>query len=202
MQVKKAYMHTAIVEAAEEEFAAKGFQKASLRKIAEKAGTRISNIYNYFKNKEALYQYLVEDFFEQAQLIFLKISTDTKPLNPDETSPAKAVNPYVEALAPLMDKRALLLITASEGTRFSGFRNDLEKNLLLAVGKMCGWYPIQPNPKEYPINLFISLLVEDLIKITKMFAGKEEVKQIALNRLRAELISIASLTAADSAFTK
>ena len=54
MQVKKEYMHRAIVEAAIEEFAEKGYTKGSLRRIAEAADTKMSNIYNYFRSKEDL----------------------------------------------------------------------------------------------------------------------------------------------------
>ena len=62
MQVKKEYMHRAIVEAAIEEFAEKGYARGSLRRIAEEADTKMSNIYNYFRSKEDLFGYLVGDF--------------------------------------------------------------------------------------------------------------------------------------------
>ena len=70
MQVKKEYMHRAIVEAAIEEFAEKGYARGSLRRIAEEADTKMSNIYNYFRSKEDLFGYLVGDFYVEVQTLF------------------------------------------------------------------------------------------------------------------------------------
>lgn len=50
-----------IIEAAIEVFFAKGFDAASMREIAEKAGLTKPMIYYHFKNKEALYLGLLED---------------------------------------------------------------------------------------------------------------------------------------------
>ena len=54
MQTKKDYIQKAILQAATDEFFEHGYQKASMRKMAERAGTRMSNCYNYFKSKEEL----------------------------------------------------------------------------------------------------------------------------------------------------
>ena len=48
-----------IVKAAREEFLAHGFQKASLHKIAEKAGITTGALYVRYQNKDALFQSLV-----------------------------------------------------------------------------------------------------------------------------------------------
>lgn len=44
-----------IIQAAYSEFLAYGFQKASLHKIAEKAGVTTGAIYTRYKNKDAYY---------------------------------------------------------------------------------------------------------------------------------------------------
>ena len=49
-----------IIEAAIEEFAVHGFQKASINKIVDKASIAKGSVYQYFENKEELYSYLVE----------------------------------------------------------------------------------------------------------------------------------------------
>ena len=51
-----------ITRAAHEEFLSCGYQKASLHKIAEKAGVTTGAIYTRYKNKDALFGSLLQDF--------------------------------------------------------------------------------------------------------------------------------------------
>ena len=53
-----------IVQAAYSEFLTYGFQKASLHKIADKAGVTTGAIYTRYKNKDALFASLLQDFFD------------------------------------------------------------------------------------------------------------------------------------------
>ena len=59
-----------IIQAAYSEFLAYGFQKASLHKIAEKAGVTTGAIYTRYKNKDALFASLLQDFFKTMQVLF------------------------------------------------------------------------------------------------------------------------------------
>ena len=49
-----------IIECAEKEFLEKGYNDASLRRIANSAGVSTSTIYTRFKDKEGLFLYLIE----------------------------------------------------------------------------------------------------------------------------------------------
>ena len=51
-----------IVQAAYSEFLTYGFQKASLHKIADKAGVTTGAIYTRYKNKDALFASWLQDF--------------------------------------------------------------------------------------------------------------------------------------------
>ena len=54
-----------ITRAAYEEFLSCGYQKASLHKIAEKAGVTTGAIYTRYKNKDALFVSLLQDFMNK-----------------------------------------------------------------------------------------------------------------------------------------
>lgn len=63
-------LDSGIIKAAYEEFLSCGFQKASLHKIAQKAGVTTGAIYTRYKNKDALFISLLQGFFETMNEIF------------------------------------------------------------------------------------------------------------------------------------
>ncbi len=54
MQVKKTDIRQSIISASREAFLEYGFKKTSMRLISMKSGVGLSNIYNYFSNKDEL----------------------------------------------------------------------------------------------------------------------------------------------------
>src|SRR5262245_37991993 len=54
-----------ILDAAREAFVQSGFEGVSMRKLAEKVGCSHGNLYLHFKDKEALFDCLVEESFER-----------------------------------------------------------------------------------------------------------------------------------------
>ena len=65
-----------IIQAAYSEFLTYGFQKASLHKIAEKAGVTTGAIYTRYKNKDALFVSLLQEFFETMQVLFTPVAQE------------------------------------------------------------------------------------------------------------------------------
>lgn len=64
-QYLKDELRLQIIEAAKNEFITKGFDKASMRVIARKAGMTAGNLYRYFDNKEQLYRYFVDPIMDE-----------------------------------------------------------------------------------------------------------------------------------------
>ena len=67
MAVKDHSLDEKIVAAAKAEFLEHGFQKASLHKIADRAGITTGALYTRYKNKDALFCSLVEGAFSNLQ---------------------------------------------------------------------------------------------------------------------------------------
>lgn len=55
MQTQKTNIRRTILQVAKQEFVAHGFKDAAMRSIAKKSGVTLSNIYNYFKNKDEIF---------------------------------------------------------------------------------------------------------------------------------------------------
>ncbi len=56
MQIQKEDIRKVILKVAREEFADKGYKDTSMRTIAQRAEVGLSNIYNYFKNKNEIFR--------------------------------------------------------------------------------------------------------------------------------------------------
>lgn len=144
MQVKKDEVRQAILCEAEKEFFRNGFQNASIRKIAKAAGTTIGNIYNYFGNKEELFDelvageyrdflYFVENHDTAGQTAgftdfsaFLNISgaSGTAVQGASSTSGWRALlEQLVEKAMPMLSQRFVLLIECSKGTKYENARH-------------------------------------------------------------------------------
>lgn len=65
-----------IIRSAYEEFLACGFRKASLHKIAEKAGVTTGAIYTRYKNKDALFVCLLQDFMNVLEDAFAPVVSE------------------------------------------------------------------------------------------------------------------------------
>jgi TetR/AcrR family transcriptional regulator len=79
----------AILKAAEQEFAERGFNGASMHRIAEGAGVARTNVHYYFKNKEELYARVLTDAINMWDESFNQISADD--------DPAEALSAYIRA---------------------------------------------------------------------------------------------------------
>lgn len=74
----------AILEAGKREFLAYGYEKASLRRIAAKAGVTTGAIYGYFPGKEALFEALTGETAETLVETYVKVHKDFAALPPQE----------------------------------------------------------------------------------------------------------------------
>ena len=69
----KTESHKRIIEAAKEEFLEYGYNEASLRRIASKAGIQVGGLYKHFANKEELFNSLVEPAVEGFYALYHEI---------------------------------------------------------------------------------------------------------------------------------
>lgn len=125
MQILKDEVKNKIIQSALAEFKEKGFEKASMRSIAEKANVTVGNVYRYFKSKEELFDSIIHPVFEKiirlihdnAPSIF---HNNTQPLKDDkefgrfiEYIPNSLVELYSQHKTELF-----ILIDGSEGTKY------------------------------------------------------------------------------------
>jgi AcrR family transcriptional regulator len=91
----KQELRRVILDAAREIFAREGYESFSMRKLAEKIEYSPGSIYLHFKNKEELFETLVEESFERLLLALNKIKNGHAEDDPAEAL-KKGLRAYVE----------------------------------------------------------------------------------------------------------
>ncbi len=70
MQTKKTNIQDTILKVARKSFLEHGYRKTSMRTIAKEANVTLSNIYNYFKNKDEILEAVLQPVFKDMEHIF------------------------------------------------------------------------------------------------------------------------------------
>lgn len=130
MRNRIAGVYERVIECATEEFLEKGYMDASLRAIAEKAGTSTNSIYVRFKDKEGLFAAIVEPVSEEFMSRCLDIQETFHGF--DSETQRREVGTYSgNAMLDMMDyiydhfDEFRLLLDSSYGTKFHNFVDRL-----------------------------------------------------------------------------
>lgn len=119
-----------VYECAKKEFLNKGFKDASLRNIAQEAGTSTGSIYTRFHNKEGLFHAMVYPVVEELKEWFLRMQESFHQLDADYQKENMFYYSGTEAerlVSYIYDHYDVfkLLLECSEGTELSDFLNQL-----------------------------------------------------------------------------
>ena len=123
-------VYEAVLACAKKEFLEKGYKHASLRVIAQAAGTSTGSIYTRFKDKAGLFDAIVGPAADQLKDMFVEIQENFHSL--DDSTQEAEMGEYtsrhqMEMLEYIYDHfdEFRLLLDCSDGTRFSGFVDEL-----------------------------------------------------------------------------
>lgn len=165
MQIKKDEVREAFLQCAEKEFLDHGFVNASLRRIVKASGTTIGNFYNYFDNKEALFDALVQEEYNNFLHIFehhnIASQADFDLTSIDYTDTAalrQLIHLYLPLLIPMLTTRFVLLIEGSKGTKYQ----DAKEHLIRIIKEHFQEHIEEYNP-NYPYPELGDTLAAQLI---------------------------------------
>jgi len=78
-EIRRSFMETTIAQAAKEVFAERGYQRATLEEIAQRAGMAKATIYLYYRNKDDLFLHVVEELVNLVMAATAQEATTAKP---------------------------------------------------------------------------------------------------------------------------
>ena len=131
MRVLKDDIYNAILTAARAEFIRKGFKDASMRDIARRANVGLSNIYNYFRNKDEIFLAVVSPAKESI-FAYVKRQHNEENMDFDLMSTIHHQERTIEEYIRLLDKyreELRVLLYHSEGSSMKNFRDDFTEYL-------------------------------------------------------------------------
>ena len=125
MQTKKDDIKQDILTAASHEFAHKGYQKSSLRTIAIKANTTLGNLYNYFPNKEAILDEIIDDIPNKIQHIINRHNDPDMMAKFGDNIRSDEATKLMTELFPfevLLSEPFIILMEGCEGTKYESYK--------------------------------------------------------------------------------
>lgn len=124
-----------LMEAGKEEFLKKGFEKASLRKICEKAGVTTGAVYFFFENKEDLFHEIVAGTVKQLEALVRELTADELGGGGSSSDSDKRIMEFLWNNS----SEVQLLLEKAEGTRYEMFKHEIfsqmERNFSLFFQK-------------------------------------------------------------------
>lgn len=127
MQIQKDEIYVAIIEAAEKEFLEFGFNNMSLRRIAASIPISVSNIYNYFKNKDELFSEIVKPAVDYIEKIIIR-SKDKQHLQSTTPEYIEWHIRFINLIYKFIKKHRIeliLLFTKSSGSKFDNYKKTI-----------------------------------------------------------------------------
>lgn len=181
--------HTLILENAKKEFLKFGFEKASMRSIANKSGVTAGALYKHFKGKEEMFNALVEPVYLKLISIFDKY-TDCV-MEDMEENPSELFDDSIKGSAAVLDfiyenfDEFQLMFNHSAGTRFEHIRENIvnietrSTRQFLETANKNGLSPAKISDTE--IHIFATMSLTPIFEvITHGYPYKEALEIIEL----------------------
>ena len=177
MQTKKDNIRKNVLKIAREEFFDKGFKDASMRTISKKAGVGLSNIYNYFKNKDEIFCEVLSGLLRAMDKV-MKKHNSSEYITTDIFTSDKYMRNQIDMFVGLVENHKedfKLLLFKSAGSSLENFRDEItDKHTQIGkeyIGLMKQKYP-EINGKvsdffihtmsSWWISIIAELLMHDL----------------------------------------
>ena len=183
MRILKDHIYESILIAARREFISKGYKNASMREIARKADVGLSNIYNYFRNKDKLYLAIVkpakDELFTFITDQHSEASIDTNRMAPLGHS-QRAVEEYIAMIGKYTDEFCLLLFH-SQGSSMHDFRNELTDHITTVSHTYMDYekkrFPEARKVSDFFIHVQASWMVSILGEIVTHKMNKQKIRE-------------------------
>jgi len=182
MRVLKDHIYESILLAARGEFISKGYKDTSMRDIAKKADVGLSNIYNYFRNKDELYLAIVKPVKDEL-FAFITDQHTEESIDTNRMAPMghneQAVEEYISMIGKYENEFRLLLFH-SQGSSMHNFRNELTDHMTAVSHTYTAFekkrFPQAEKVSDFFIHVQASWMVSILGEIVTHNMSKKKIR--------------------------
>lgn len=186
MQIQKIDIKQQLLAIAKVEFLANGFENTSIQKIAKKAGLDVSDIYNFFENKDELYVAVLQPLLHCLEKVSYKYRQ-----SPNLSDKIPSLKTFFDK--PLQDLIRLiasfkmelyLLLFHSQGSSLESFKeNYMDKHAQTSIDFLQKVQQTYPQFNIDSASVFIRILIGWTLTIIGEFVSnnnlsKQEIGQI------------------------
>jgi AcrR family transcriptional regulator len=178
MQILKDEVKNNIIEAAVKEFSLLGYEKASMRNIAKAAGISVSNTYNYYHNKNQLFESIIEPVFSRLKDI-LKQSFQQSMKSGAGNNLQSFIDGMVKPLIQLDARQRqllVILVEKSAGTKYEKSRDEMVNLLRMHLAEATrkpGNAMLTEETPAYILSIIADNYINGLFRILKDFRSPE-----------------------------
>lgn len=182
MQYLKDDVKEKILSSALAEFSEYGYEAASMRGIASKAGIALGSTYRYFKNKEALFSALIEPVYCRIikYLSSMQAEIDCNPCSAKEES-VGYINEIYYKIIELVDEyslEAVVIFNKSQGSKYENVKQELIGIVNNILNKAFQEYILKDDTNRILLKIFSNTLVEGVALMLTEVRTHENLKDI------------------------
>lgn len=180
-QYLKNDIQEALVRAALDEFARKGFRSASVAGIAAAASVSTGNVYRYFESKTALYQAAVpEDFVATFQrLLRQRVEAARGAGSLQRLAPTAPYRVFSEELLAFCIQhrlRVAVLLASCEDTEHEGFAASVVQSLVSSAIAHFHARPAPSSPERFALEELYRNFVGAMERILRRFEHEQDIR--------------------------
>lgn len=173
MQYLKNEVKKQIIEAAINDFLIGSFMSSSIRKITKTANVSKSNFYNYFQNKEQLFEEICEPVVQGLTVLLEECVLNRLEAEEFNINYIQYLSEYLAKKIAFFikshGKRIIILFDCSDGTKYKNRKEEvvlfLENHFKLGLKKNI----IESINGDFVLHMIASNLVEGILEIIRHF---------------------------------
>jgi AcrR family transcriptional regulator len=200
MQKLKDEIRNRIIEAALKEFSLNGYEKASMRDISKTGGMSVSNTYNYYQNKEELFDGIIKPVYDSVKNLFRQSLMQSAQKGPAGNNTLAAIDDILREIIQMDDRQRRLFIILCEnsaGTRYEKAKEDMTallRMLLAEAVRQPGGSPQIEESRNYILNIIAENYLDGFLRVLKDYRDQAQAEEKMKTLLAYHLNGIKALT--------
>jgi len=173
MQKLKDKIRNRIITAALQEFSDNDYEKASMRHIGKAAGISASNMYNYYQNKEELFESIIKPVYETVKNLFRQSLKQAAQKAVEDKNTLTAIDDIFKEIINMDDQQLRLFVILCEnssGTRYEKSKGEMTvllRMLLAEAVRQPGASPQIEESRNDILNVIAENYMDGFLKVLK-----------------------------------